>query len=147
VVALGAMSVGLAHAQTPVGVPDNSFPESISAAGDGTLYAGSFNLGGVVKVAPGGKAEQFIKPGAAGSRSVLGVLDLPPSKSTGVCRLGRLARQRRAAYRRSVAALEARVIARGRSMAHRFAASQAAAAPAFLRRMQDFMIFVEIDRD
>jgi hypothetical protein len=46
-----------------------------------------------------------------------------------------------------VAALEARVNARGRSMAHRFAASQAAAAAAFLRRMQNFMIFVEIDRD
>jgi sugar lactone lactonase YvrE len=69
------LSVGLGHAQTPVGVPDNSFPESISAAGDGTLYAGSLNLGGVVKVAPGGKAEQFIKPGAAGGmRSELGGL-------------------------------------------------------------------------
>jgi hypothetical protein len=79
------MSVGLAHAQTSVGVPDNSFPESISAAGDGTLYAGSFNLGGVVKVAPGGKAEQFIKPGAAGSRSVLGVLADEKSATVYVC--------------------------------------------------------------
>jgi sugar lactone lactonase YvrE len=70
----GAMSVGIAHAQTPVGVPDNSFPESVTGTKDGTLYAGSFNLGGVVKIVPGGKAEQFIKPGAAGSRSTLGVL-------------------------------------------------------------------------
>jgi hypothetical protein len=83
--ASGAMSVGVAHAQTPVGVPDNSFPESVSAAGNGTLYAGSFNLGGVVKIASGGKAEQFIKPGAAGSRSVLGVLADERSGTLYVC--------------------------------------------------------------
>jgi streptogramin lyase len=72
---LGAASGGVACAQTaPVGVPDKSFPESVTSTKDGTLYAGSFNLGGVVKAAPGGKAEQFIKPGADGSRSVLGVL-------------------------------------------------------------------------
>jgi streptogramin lyase len=72
---LGVTSFGVARAQTaPVGVPDKSFPESVTSTKDGTLYAGSFNLGGVVKVAQGGKAEQFIKPGAAGSRSVLGVL-------------------------------------------------------------------------
>jgi sugar lactone lactonase YvrE len=66
---------GAVRAQTaPVAVPDKSFPESLSSTKDGTLYVGSFNLGGVVKAAPGGKAEQFIKPGAAGSRSVLGVL-------------------------------------------------------------------------
>jgi sugar lactone lactonase YvrE len=65
----------MARAQTaPVGVPDNSFPEGVTATRDGTLYAGSFNLGGVVKIAPGGKPEQFIKPGAAGTRSTLGVL-------------------------------------------------------------------------
>ena len=65
----------VARAQTaPVAVPDKSFPESVTSTKDGTLYVGSFNLGGVVKVAPGGKAEQFIKPGADGSRSTLGVL-------------------------------------------------------------------------
>src|ERR1700733_4399297 len=72
---LGVTSGTITHAQTaPVGVPDKSFPESLTSTKDGTLYAGSFNLGGVVKASPGGKAEQFIKPGAAGSRSVLGVL-------------------------------------------------------------------------
>ena len=72
---LGVAASGVAGAQTaPVGVPDRSFPESVTSTKDGTLYVGSFNLGGVVKAAPGGKAEQFIKPGAAGSRSVLGVL-------------------------------------------------------------------------
>jgi hypothetical protein len=72
---LGVALGGVALAQSaPVGVPDKSFPESVTSTKDGTLYTGSFNLGGVVKVSPGGKAEQFIKPGAAGSRSTLGVL-------------------------------------------------------------------------
>ena len=72
---LGIACSGAAHAQaTPAGVPDESFPESVTSTNDGTFYAGSFNLGGVVKVKSGGKAEQFIKPGAGGSRSVLGVL-------------------------------------------------------------------------
>jgi streptogramin lyase len=72
---LAVASSGVACAQTaPVGVPDKSFPESVTSTSDGTLYAGSFNLGGVVRAASGGKAEQFIKPGAGGSRSTLGVL-------------------------------------------------------------------------
>src|ERR1700761_4914556 len=77
---------GAAHAQTaPVGVPDKSFPESVTSTKDGTLYAGSFNKGGVVKAAPGGKAEQFIKPGAAGTRSVLGVLADEKNNTLYVC--------------------------------------------------------------
>ena len=72
---LGVALGGVAFAQSaPVGVPDKSFPESVTSTKDGTLYAGSFNLGGVVKAKPGGKAEQFIQPGAGGSRSTLGVL-------------------------------------------------------------------------
>src|SRR5258708_39973646 len=72
---LAVATSGVARAQSaPVGVPDKSFPESVTSTSDGTLYAGSFNLGGVVKVAAGGKAEQFIKPGTGGSRSTLGVV-------------------------------------------------------------------------
>src|SRR5450755_595355 len=72
---LGVALGGAARAQTaPVGVPDKSFPESVTSTKDGTLYVGSFNLGGVVKASPGWKTEQFIQPGAAGSRSTLGVL-------------------------------------------------------------------------
>jgi len=83
---LGVALGGTALAQSaPVGVPDKSFPESVTSTKDGTLYAGSFNLGGVVKAAPGGKAEQFIKPGAAGSRSVLGVLADEKSGMLYVC--------------------------------------------------------------
>jgi sugar lactone lactonase YvrE len=59
---------------TPVGIPDRSFPESLTSTRDGTLYVGSLNLGGVVRIVHGGKAEPFVQPGAAGSRSVLGVL-------------------------------------------------------------------------
>jgi hypothetical protein len=70
---LSVAAGGIASAQT-AGLPDKSFPESVTSTKDGTLYAGSFNLGGVTRVAPGGKPEQFIQPGAAGSRSVLGLL-------------------------------------------------------------------------
>jgi sugar lactone lactonase YvrE len=71
----GLVCAGAARAETaPIGVPDKSFPESVTSTHDGTLYVGSFNLGGVLKIAPDGKAEQFIKPGAGDSRSTLGVL-------------------------------------------------------------------------
>jgi sugar lactone lactonase YvrE len=83
---LGVATGGAAYAQTaPAGVPDKSFPESLTSTKDGTLYVGSFNLGGVVKIVPGGKAEQFIKPGANDSRSVLGVLADEKSGTLYVC--------------------------------------------------------------
>src|SRR5216684_7974851 len=83
---LAVASGGIARAQTaPVSVPDKSFPESVTSTSDGTLYAGSFNRGGVVKAASGGKAEQFIKPGAGGSRSTLGVLADEKSGMLYVC--------------------------------------------------------------
>lgn len=88
--ALGAAGVicmltGVAYAEAPVGVPDRSFPESVTSTKDGTLYVGSFNEGGVVKVAPGGKPEQLVKPGANGSRSTLGVLADEKSGTLYVC--------------------------------------------------------------
>jgi sugar lactone lactonase YvrE len=83
---LGTASSGHARAESaPIGVPDNSFPESLTSTRDGTLYVGSFNHGGVVKVTPGGKAEPFIQPGASGSRSVLGVLADEKSGTLYVC--------------------------------------------------------------
>jgi streptogramin lyase len=69
----------------PVSVPDKSFPESVTSTGDGTLYVGSFNNGGVVKIAPGGKPEQLVKPGANDSRSTLGVLADEKSGTLYVC--------------------------------------------------------------
>src|SRR5467141_3518279 len=81
---LGVAPGSFACAQTaPVGVPDKSFPESVTSTKDGTLYVGSFNLGGVVKAAPGGKAEQFIKPAAGDSRSTLGVNHADAMRSFG----------------------------------------------------------------
>jgi hypothetical protein len=52
---------------------DNSFPESLTSTPDGSMFVGSLNLGGVVKVRAGAPLLQFVQPGANGSRSVLGV--------------------------------------------------------------------------
>jgi sugar lactone lactonase YvrE len=83
---LGTASFAGAYAQSaPVGVPDKSFPESVTSTKDGTLYVGSFNNGGVTKVAPGGKPEQIVKPGAGESRSTLGVLADEKSGMLYVC--------------------------------------------------------------
>ena len=73
-----------AHAESPVGVPDKSFPESVTSTSDGALYVGSFNNGGVTKVA-GGKSEELVKPGAGDSRSTLGVLADEKSGTLYVC--------------------------------------------------------------
>lgn len=76
---LGALSLGApaAVAAPPVRVElpgDKVFPESVTSTMDGTLYVGSIPNGGVMKAKPGAaKAETFIKPGAAGSRSTFGV--------------------------------------------------------------------------
>ena len=79
------LMLGTARAETPVAAPDKSHPESVTATSDGTLYFGSFNQGGVMKAAPGGKTEQFISPGAHGTRSVLGVLADEKSRTLYVC--------------------------------------------------------------
>jgi sugar lactone lactonase YvrE len=83
---LGIVWTGTAGAETkPMGVPDKSFPESVTSTRDGTLYVGSFNLGGVLKIAPDGKTEQLVKPGADGTRSTLGVLADERSGTLFVC--------------------------------------------------------------
>jgi hypothetical protein len=54
---------------------DHAYPESISAAPDGTLYVGSLAAGGVWRIKPqSGTVEEWIKPSAFGIRSLLGVL-------------------------------------------------------------------------
>ena len=53
---------------------DRAYPESIAAALDGTLYVSSPAVGGVWRIKPQTAAvEEWIKPGAFGSRSTLGV--------------------------------------------------------------------------
>jgi hypothetical protein len=85
-IALTLVAAEAARAGTaPVNLPDNSHPESVTSTSDGTLYVGSYNHGGVTKIAPTGKPEQLIKPGAAGSRSTLGVLADERSSTLYVC--------------------------------------------------------------
>lgn len=81
----GVLFAGAARSESPIGVHDKSFPESVTSTKDGTLYVGSFNNGGVARIAPDGKAEQFIKPGANDSRSTLGVLADENTKTLYVC--------------------------------------------------------------
>ena len=52
---------------------DRAYPESVASAPDGTLYVGSPAVGGVWRIkTSSGAVEQWIKPGAFGSRSTLG---------------------------------------------------------------------------
>ena len=54
---------------------DRAYPESITAAPDGTLYVSSPAVGGVWRMKPQtGAVEEWIKPGAFDTRSTLGVL-------------------------------------------------------------------------
>jgi sugar lactone lactonase YvrE len=62
-------------AATSIDLPsDRAFPESLSSSKDGTLYVGNLAEGGIVRIRPGSKPEQWIKPAAFGSASFLGVL-------------------------------------------------------------------------
>jgi streptogramin lyase len=54
---------------------DHAYPESITAAPDGTLYVSSPAVGGVWRIKPqSATVEEWIKPGAFDTRSTLGVL-------------------------------------------------------------------------
>ena len=65
---------------------ERAFPESISAASDGTLYISSLASGGIVRIKPGAStAEPWIKPGAFDSRSTFGVLVDERSNLLWVC--------------------------------------------------------------
>jgi sugar lactone lactonase YvrE len=82
-----ALTAAAADAPSDVSLPgDSAFPESVTSTADGTLYAGSFAEGGVFRAQPGqAKAEQWIKPGAYGSRSTMGVLADERSNTLWVC--------------------------------------------------------------
>lgn len=73
-----ALGVTLAAQAGPTSVPvpaGSPFPEGLTAASDGTLYASSLTQGGIVRVKPGSNvAEPWIEPGAFGTRSTFGVL-------------------------------------------------------------------------
>jgi sugar lactone lactonase YvrE len=70
-----------------VAIPgERAFPESISAAPDGTLYVSSLASGGISRIKPGAStAEPWAKPGAFDSRSTFGVLVDERSNLLWVC--------------------------------------------------------------
>jgi sugar lactone lactonase YvrE len=73
-------------APTSIDLPgDTAFPESLSSSKDGTLYVGDLFDGGILRIRPNGTPERWIKPGAFGSASILGVLVDEPSNTLWVC--------------------------------------------------------------
>ena len=63
-----------AAAPSSIEIPRSSpFPESVIAASDGTLFVSSISNGGVLRIAPGHKAEPFVKPGDYGTGTTFGV--------------------------------------------------------------------------
>jgi sugar lactone lactonase YvrE len=64
---------------------DKAYPESLSSSKDGTLYVGNLAEGGVVRIRNNAKPEKWIKPGAFGSASILGVLVDESANTLWVC--------------------------------------------------------------
>ncbi|HEY4203117.1 MAG TPA: SMP-30/gluconolactonase/LRE family protein [Devosiaceae bacterium] len=82
--ATGAYAAGPDKVQ--IGDAPNVFPESMSGISDGTLYAGSSQLGVVYKAAPGAaKADSWIPAPADGPQAILGVYADEKAKTLWVC--------------------------------------------------------------
>jgi sugar lactone lactonase YvrE len=63
-----------------------AFPESITSSSDGALFVGRIGDGGVVRVNPRtAESTVFVQPGAAGSRSILGVFADEASSTLWAC--------------------------------------------------------------
>src|SRR5579863_4216642 len=75
-VLLATTSLPAVAGQDHITLPgDRAYPESVTSTADGTLYAGSFAAGGIVRVPASGAAAQiWISPGGFDTRSTLGVL-------------------------------------------------------------------------
>jgi len=84
---LGLLGAGKTAQAADVIVPGNTdFPESMTGTADGTLYFSSFAGGRVFRATPGAtEAQEFIKPGASGLSSVLGVLADPKGNTLYAC--------------------------------------------------------------
>jgi len=85
--AIALAAGGAARAADVVVVPGSTdFPESMSASSDGTLYFSSFGKGRIWRAKPGEtEASVFIKSGANGLGSALGVLADDKSDTLYVC--------------------------------------------------------------
>ena len=88
-VAVAAIAVSFAFAadRSEIVINDTrAFPESLTSTADGTVFFGSLSKGMVYRAAPGsGSAQQFIEPGTAGLKTVLGVFADDRSKILWVC--------------------------------------------------------------
>ena len=63
-----------------------AFPESVTATSDGALFVGRLGEGGIVRVKPRtAESTVFVQPGAAGSRSILGVFADEASNTLWAC--------------------------------------------------------------
>ncbi|HEV2493388.1 MAG TPA: hypothetical protein VG204_10015 [Terriglobia bacterium] len=63
-----------------------AFPESITSTTDGTLYVGRVGDGGIVRIkSRTAEGSVFVRPGASGSRSILGVFADEPSSTLWAC--------------------------------------------------------------
>jgi streptogramin lyase len=63
-----------------------AFPESITSTSDGALFVGRLGDGGIVRVKPrSAKSTVFVRPGASGSRSILGVFADEASSTLWAC--------------------------------------------------------------
>jgi hypothetical protein len=63
-----------------------AFPESITSTSDGALFVGRLGDGGIVRVKPRtAESTVFVQPGAAGSRSILGVFADEASSTLWAC--------------------------------------------------------------
>ena len=63
-----------------------AFPESITSTSDGALFVGRVGDGGIVRVKPrSAESAVFVRPGAMGSRSILGVFADEASSTLWAC--------------------------------------------------------------
>ena len=83
-----SLSVSVVSAgPSPLDLPgERAFPESVTATQDGTIYVGSLDSSGIMRIEPGTSTAQiWIKPGTFGLRSVLGVLADERSNTLWAC--------------------------------------------------------------
>src|SRR5467141_1011306 len=70
-----------------ISVPGSkAFPESITSTSDGALFVGRLGDGGIVRIKPSAaESTIFVRPGASGSRSILGVFADEASSTLWAC--------------------------------------------------------------